>query len=258
MPRAKSGTASQRERSDAAEDVAARDLRSLVIPPRQTIVSLTVDAVRERILRGIYPEGEPLRQDALAEELGASRIPVREALRRLEAEGLVTFNPHRGAVVSSLSLAEIEEIFELRAKVESDLLRRAVPRLHADELRRAGEQLVAYERAFRDGDVQAWGEMNWKFHSTLEVAARRPVTMGIVTRLHQQADRYMRMQLALTHGESRANEEHRAILAAAKRGEAAKAAQLMRQHIEGAGRSLLSFLESHRGQQQPAKGRRSR
>ena len=82
--------------------------------------------------------------------------------------------------------------------------------------------------------------------------------MGIVTRLHQQADRYMRMQLALTHGESRANEEHRAILAAAKRGEAAKAAQLMRQHIEGAGRSLLTFLESHRGQQQTAKGRRGR
>ena len=128
MPRAKRGAASPRERSSTGNASAAAELRPpLVIPPRQTIVSMTVDAVRERILRGIYPEGEPLRQDALAEELGASRIPVREALRRLEAEGLVTFNPHRGAVVSSLSLAEIEEIFEIRARIESDLLRRATP-----------------------------------------------------------------------------------------------------------------------------------
>jgi len=62
---------------------------------------MTVEALRERILRGDYPEGEPLRQDALADELGVSRIPVREALRQLEAEGLVTFSPHRGAVVST-------------------------------------------------------------------------------------------------------------------------------------------------------------
>src|SRR5215212_9900740 len=99
-----------------------------VVPiQRQTIASMTLEAVRERILRGDYPEGEPLRQDALAEELGVSRIPIREALRQLEAEGLVTFNPHRGAIVSTLSLAEIDEIFSLRADIESDLVRRAVP-----------------------------------------------------------------------------------------------------------------------------------
>ena len=65
---------------------------------RQTVASMTVEALRDGILRGDYPEGEPLRQDALADELGVSRIPVREALRQLEAEGLVTFSPHRGAV----------------------------------------------------------------------------------------------------------------------------------------------------------------
>src|SRR3954462_13104423 len=104
--------------------------RPAIMPiQRQTIASMTVEALRERILRGDYPEGEPLRQDALADELGVSRIPVREALRQLEAEGLVTFNPHRGAVVSSLSLDEIVELFELRADIECDLLARAVPRM---------------------------------------------------------------------------------------------------------------------------------
>src|SRR5205085_10934067 len=106
--------------------------------PRQTVASLTVATLRERILRSEYPEGEPLRQDAIAAALGVSRIPVREALRQLEAEGLVAFSPHRGAVVSSLSPAEIDEVFTLRASLESDLVRRAVPRLTDEEIRNAG------------------------------------------------------------------------------------------------------------------------
>src|ERR1043166_1378508 len=100
--------------------------RQVVPLQRQTVAGMTVEALRERILRGDYPEGEPLRQDALADELGVSRIPVREALRQLEAEGLVTFSPHRGAVVSVLSLEEIAELFELRAEIECDLVRRAI------------------------------------------------------------------------------------------------------------------------------------
>ena len=106
---------------------------------RQTLTSMTADAIRERILRGHYPEGEPLRQDGIGTELGVSRIPVREALRQLEAEGLVTFNPHRGAVVSTLSLKEIRELFELRADIEGDLIRRAVPHM-TSESRRQGQR----------------------------------------------------------------------------------------------------------------------
>src|SRR5215216_4305615 len=103
---------------------------------RQTIASMTIKALRDRILRGDYPEGEPLRQDAIADELGVSRIPVREALRQLEAEGLVVFNPHRGAIVSSLSLDEIDEVFALRGDIEAGLIRRAIPLLDADDLAR--------------------------------------------------------------------------------------------------------------------------
>src|SRR5262245_1526124 len=96
---------------------------------RKTVVDLAVEELRDRILRGRYPEGSPLRQDALASDLGVSRIPIREALRQLEVEGLVTFSPHAGAVVSMLSLDEIWELFELRAMLESDLMRKAVPNM---------------------------------------------------------------------------------------------------------------------------------
>src|SRR6185369_4521990 len=117
-----------------------------VVPiQRQTIASMTVEALRERILRGDYPDGEPLRQDALADELGVSRIPVREALRQLEAEGLVTFNPHRGAVVSSLSLDEIAELFELRAEIECDLIARAIPLATKEHIDRALEVLDEFQ-----------------------------------------------------------------------------------------------------------------
>ena len=143
---------------------------------RQTVASMTLDAIRDGILHGNYPEGEPLRQDALADELGVSRIPIREALRQLEAEGLVTFSPHRGAIVSSLSLEEIEEVFELRATLEPDLIRRALPRLTTYQLDQADEILDRYAEALRSGNVAQWGELNWEFHSSLWAPAGRPVT----------------------------------------------------------------------------------
>jgi len=229
-----------------ASDRGTRAARTTLPLQRSTLANLTLLAIRERILAGTYPEGEPLRQDAIADELGVSRIPVREALRQLEAEGLVSFHPHRGAVVSSLSLAEIEEVFSLRAVVESSLLRTAVPRLQADDLARAEEVLIRYDQALAAHDVVTYGELNWQFHSTLYAPAERPITMGIVQRLHQQADRYLRMQLALTHSENRASQEHRAILEAARRREVDEAATLLKRHILGAGRLLVKFLRAHR------------
>jgi DNA-binding GntR family transcriptional regulator len=175
-----------------------------------------------------------------------SRIPVREALRQLEAEGLVSFHPHRGAVVSSLSLAEIEEVFSLRANIETGLLRAAVPLLGEEHLGQAHEVLRRYDRALRAKNVVAYGELNWQFHSTLYAPADRPVTMGIVQRLHRQADRYLRMQLVLTHSEHRSREEHHAILDAAGDGDAKSAVALLRDHIMSAGRVLVRFLRAQR------------
>lgn len=250
MPRPKSRSA-----TTAAPPVADHSSDVLLLPiRRQTLTGMTVDAIRERILRGHYPEGEPLRQDAIGAELGVSRIPVREALRQLEAEGLVTFSPHRGAVVSTLSLKQIRELFELRAEIEGDLIRRAVPHMTAEDHARAADILDAYDLALHSGQVPVWGALNWQFHSTLYAPADRDLTMSIVHKLHQHSDRYLRMQLALTHGETRARHEHRAIATAARKGDAAKAQRLLREHILGAGRALVSFLERERVQRGQAAG----
>jgi DNA-binding GntR family transcriptional regulator len=208
---------------------------------------MTVEALRERILRGDYPDGEPLRQDALADELGVSRIPVREALRQLEAEGLVTFNPHRGAVVATLSLEQIDELFELRADIECDLLRRAIPKMTTHQIGRATAVLDEFEAALRAGDAVRWGPLNWHFHAALYAPANRNFTMGILQKLHQHSDRYFRMQMFLARGGARANAEHRAIAAAVAAKDVKGASQLMRAHILGAGRSLLELLHEQRG-----------
>jgi DNA-binding GntR family transcriptional regulator len=232
----------------------------MVLPiTRHTVTHQATEALRERILRGVYGDDTPLRQDALAAELGVSRIPIREALRQLEAEGLVIFNPHRGAVVSSLSVDEIEELFELRAQIESDLVCRAVVRTNAEHISRAKEILKSYEAAFRTGEVGEWGKLNWEFHSTLYAPADRPLTMAIIQRLHQQSDRYLRMQLVLTHGESRAIDEHRAILTAVAGNDVKHACSLMRQHILGAGRKLVRFVSAEReaAEATPVRERRS-
>lgn len=217
---------------------------------RQTVTTLAADRLREKILRGDLREGVPLRQDALAAELGVSRIPVREALRQLEVEGLVTFSPHVGATVSTLSLVEIMELFDVRALLESDVLRASMGGLTDADLERAADVLDAYEAAFRAGDVATWGELNWRFHSTLLGAADRPLTMGILQTLHNQSDRYTRLQLSLTHGESRAAEEHRAILDAVQAGDAERACAVLQAHIVDAGRSLVEFLRDHRSERE--------
>jgi len=214
---------------------------------RQTVASMTVDALRERILRGDYPDGEPLRQDAIADELGVSRIPVREALRQLEAEGLVSFSPHRGAIVSSLSLDEIDELFELRAEIECDLLRRAIPCMTKQQLDTALEVLDAFQTAYHAGDVGRWGSLNWHFHAALHAPANRNLTMGVLQKLHQHSDRYFRIHLVLSHGGARAIEEHRAIAAAVCQKDVKSACQLMQAHILGAGQSLHELLEAQRG-----------
>jgi DNA-binding GntR family transcriptional regulator len=212
----------------------------------KTVAEQAYEILRERILVGELAEGTALRQAALAAELGVSRIPIREALRQLEAEGLVTFRPHVGASVSSLSLPEIKELFSLRALIETDVLGRAVGRLAPEDLERAEEVLEVFEEAFDRGDVAAWGTLNWEFHSALYSVALQPVTMNVMEALHWQAERYTRALLALTQWGSSSMAEHRQLLDLVREEDGRGAQDLLRRHILVAGESLVSFLRHHR------------
>src|SRR4051812_22638778 len=149
------------------------EIDELVLPELKnfkTTPTLVAEALRNGILKGIIKAGQVLRQEDLAERLGVSRIPVREAFRQLEAEGLIKIYPHRGAVVSSLSALEVQELFEIRVPLETTALRLAIPNLTALDLQKAARIL---ELADREPSGERWGELNWEFHAALYAAAGR-------------------------------------------------------------------------------------
>lgn len=211
--------------------------------PRQTLVESAVSDLRKRIISGEFKDGEPLNQVVIAREYTISRIPLREAMRQLEAEGLLVFQPGRGAVASSLSLNEIREVIDLRANLETYLIVKAIPHLTPAVLTEASNILEQFDSALGKGQVETFGESNWRFHSTLYAPSGLPLTMGILENLHHLNQRYARIQISLTNWEQRVKREHHAILNACRKRDARKAAALLKQHIVDAGESLLRALK---------------
>lgn len=201
------------------------------------------EALREGITEGALAEGETLRQDHIARLFNVSRIPVREALARLEEQGLVSTQRHKGAVVSSLSVEEIGEMFEFRALVEGELIRHSVRNATDATLSEAQSYAAAFAA---EPDSSRWAALNRQFHYTLYRDSDRPYQLQIVSKALDKIARYLRAQLVLTHGIERARREHAGILRAAMNRDADAAADLTRAHILGACKSLTAFLEAER------------
>jgi DNA-binding GntR family transcriptional regulator len=212
----------------------------------RTMAAAAAAELRRRILEGTYPAGLPLRQDALAAEFGTSRIPVREALVQLEAEGLVRILPHRGAVVSELSTGEIREVFELRALLEPRLLRQSAPRLTPEDFSALRTIVSDFDSALRTDHVGRWGELNTAFHMRLYEKAGRPRTLAFVSTLLREADRHTRLQLSFTGGRERAASEHEHLLALCEARDVREACRLLKAHIEHVGSALVAFLRDRR------------
>jgi len=219
-------------------------LETVDIRQAASAADIVYEALRKAIIEGDLAEGENLRQDQIASMFNTSRIPVREALSRLEQNGLITTQRYKGAVVAGLSIEEIEEIFEFRALIEAEVIRIAVPNLTGKTLDAARRHCQAFDS---EANSAMWGEINRNFHYSLYEAARRPYYLQIVRASLDRIDRYLRAQLTLTNGMSRARREHKGILDACIAGDADKAAELTRDHILGAGRALVTFLEETRG-----------
>jgi DNA-binding GntR family transcriptional regulator len=218
------------------------------------------DEIRRRILSGEFPEGFPLKQDALAEDFGMSRIPIREALVQLESEGFVKILPHRGAQVSELSQAEIRELFELRALLEPRLLRLSAPRLTAGDYAVLDQINAEYRAEMRAQNPARWGELNTKLHMQLMSRAEQPRTLAIVIALLQNTDRYTRLQLSLTgSARARAEKEHAAIVKLCRTGDVAAACKLLTAHIRHAEEMLVDYIDGRGGsvRASPAAGKRA-
>ena len=194
-------------------------------------------ALHKAIIEGNIAIGTPLRQDELARSFQTSRIPVREALSRLEEQGLIKTQRFKGSVVVGLSAQEASEIFDLRALLEPEILRNAVPRM-SDTTKKIA---VVHCNDFSDStDPLSWGGLNRIFHHTLYADSNRSFTKEVTDNAMDRVDRYIRAQLVASDGMEKAKNEHLAILNACLTGDADEAAELLRDHILGAKESLLA------------------
>lgn len=223
--------------------------RKAVPIPRQSLASAVVERLREKIVSGELREGQQLRQDAIAEEFQISRIPVREALSHLAAEGLIKIVANRGAIVSSLSPEEISELFETRAVLECYMLRQAIPNLKPEDFKKAEDILRQFEVSLeKDSETKSWGHWNWLFHSTLYAPAKRPTMLAFLKTLNHNCDRYTRLHLVFTRNLHLAGEAHRKLLEACRTHDPEVAHEALWKHIMDAGTYLKEFITSHREQ----------
>ncbi|HEY0660727.1 MAG TPA: GntR family transcriptional regulator [Lysobacter sp.] len=196
----------------------------------RTLSDQAFEVIRERILSTRIPPLAPIRQDALAEELGISKIPLREALARLEQHGLLRSHPNRGYVVPALTTTEAEEVFALRLKIEPEAAAQAS--LDADDTQRevAKAALSALE-TMSSSDAQAAVALNRAFHLALVQPGGRQVTAQLVERLHVLAERYVHKHLEPAGRDARARREHRALLKAWLAHDVTRVTALLSQHI---------------------------
>ncbi|MGU3457119.1 GntR family transcriptional regulator [Brevundimonas sp. M1A4_2e] len=197
----------------------------------RTLSDRLMEVVRDMILSGAIAPDVPIRQDALAADLNVSKIPLREALVRLEQDGLVVSHPNRGFFARGMSAAEVEEIFELRLKLEPDAAAEAC--LVADEARQdEALQVLAQLNAAAAGGMPTVGPLNRAFHMALVQPGKRALTAEITTRLHVMADRYVRKHLEHKGRHLTAEAEHQDILQAWLARDADKVRRLVADHLQ--------------------------
>lgn len=200
-------------------------------------------ALREEILTGQIPAGFPLRQDALAARFGVSHIPVREALRELAAEGLVTIRRNRGSSVSELAPREARQLLEIRSALEAQGLRWSMPFIDEGVIQRAREIL---DRMEKTSDAGEWMELNWRFHYALYERSDRPMLFTMLRQLNAQVERYIRLVQVTSGNRGQTEAEHRAILAACEVRNIDAACMLLTQHLTQTATELEDLLVTHR------------
>lgn len=212
-------------------------------PLQKSVASMLVDQIRDDILTGVFKADERVRQELVADKYNVSRIPVREALMQLEAQGLLSFVPQKGFVVRGMSRAEVEDIFELRLKIEPDLIACVVENAgedtFADAVRLFEHMNVEYAA---NGTSNEFANFHIDFHLALMQSSKRERSKEMARHLYILSERYIRRHHC-DHGEQ-AEREHRDILDACLAGRSAEAAACVERHIKKTLEDLLQEFDA--------------
>ena len=211
---------------------------------------MLVENLREEIIRGDLVPGQHLRLAEITARFDVSTMPVREALRDLEAEGLVTIFPHRGAVVTQLSADDLKDIYDIRANLEEMATRLAVPHMTDATLAELTSLIEQMDNHLHD--VVTLVKLNHQFHLTLYAASGRSHLCELNRMLRYRTQHYLRAFVNALGRMPRAQEEHRAILEACERGDVDQAASLIRDHVAEVGRAIIEYVRQRDESQSPA------
>lgn len=205
---------------------------------------IVFESLREAIINGHLKPGERLMEIQLADEMGVSRTPVREAIRKLELEGFVVMIPRKGAYVAGISLKDIADVFEIRAALESLAAALAAERITEDELEALERSLVKVAECTEANDLDSLIAVDTDFHDILYKASRNERLVQIVSNLREQIQRFRMTSLSHPGRMKDALEEHRKLVEALSERDVELARTLAREHIENAENSMLDVIRT--------------
>jgi len=220
---------------------------------RRTTPDYIVEVLRDGILTGQLADGEELNQVTLAQHFDVSRVPIREALRQLQAEGLIRQEAHRRAVVATLTGERVMELFDLRVRLETYLLERALPRLTAEDIDAAQELEQRMEATEDHGE---WLQLNRAFHRTLYAPSEASYTLELAESIAARTTRYLYKASGGTGLQfvDEPQREHRALLAAVGTADSRIALRTLTEHIEGTRRRVQALFVALEQRQDDARG----
>ncbi|WP_022951669.1 GntR family transcriptional regulator [Leucothrix mucor] len=197
------------------------------------------DALKEDIITGKLAAGKPLRQDEIAKEHGVSKVPVREALLKLESDGFVVFRKNCGATVRELSIAEILHLMDIRVALECKALELAIPNLIQADLVEAKRILDEYTD---EDSLSYWSKMNQRFHHLLYEPCGNVQLLEMIAEVQRKMGPTIRLLVTETTGLTRPQAEHRDILSACEANNVALGVELLKQHIETTKKETAAML----------------
>lgn len=204
---------------------------------------IVFETLREAIIHQTLKPGERLMEIQLAEEMGVSRTPVREAIRKLELEGLVVMVPRKGAYVASISMKDIHEVYELRSALEALAASLAAARITDEELEEMERQMVKEAKETDENNLQGIVTIDTTFHDLLYKAANNQRLVQFINILQEQLQRFRAATLSSPGRSKYALEEHKKIVEALANRDAKLAARLATEHIENAENAMIFAMD---------------
>lgn len=209
----------------------------------QPLRDMVFDVLMSAIMQGQLSPGERLLEVRLADEMGVSRTPVREAIRRLELEGFVVMVPRKGAYVAGLSINDVEEVYEIRTVLETLAVRLAAQRMQPADYAQLDELAEKMCATWQEGNVDNWVSLDASFHELLYKFSRNERLVSMMSNIMEQLSRYRIISLANVEVRHNSLSEHQDLIEALKRHDSEAAAAAVEKHIENTKQSLVNMLK---------------